>query len=449
MSQIIEELSEDDIVDVISDIYNMIEDMYSNNIIELSSPTFYEDIYSSISSVFYTEWMNFGIISNDNTEDMKDSAIEFTSYYDDIYDFVEETGELFFDFSGYLPRSKSYEGSIIELDQDAIIAMKDKIHILKSIKQPVQRTTEWYEFRHNLISASNIHKAFGTESQQNQLIYEKCHPLNYNSMYSNNLSLTSSLHWGVKYEPLTVMLYEHLFHTKIEEFGCIQHPEYPFIGASPDGIVTDPMSSRFGRMIEIKNIVNREITGIPKKEYWIQTQVQMEVCDLDYCDFMETAFKEYQRVEDFKNDTEHEFRGVILHFIEIDSTSPTVNVPVYKYMPFDISLEEESIQQWIQETRDSMKSNGRALFNTIYWYLEEYSCVLIQRNKDWFKAALPLIENCWKTIEKERVDGYQHRASKKKELNNTIVTSDSSSNTYVIKNMKQNNNICLVKLDHC
>ena len=33
--------------------------------------------------------------------------------------------------------------------------------------------------------------------------------------------------------------------------------------------------------VEIKNIVNREITGIPLEAYWIQMQVQMEVCDLD------------------------------------------------------------------------------------------------------------------------------------------------------------------------
>ena len=52
-------------------------------------------------------------------------------------------------------------------------------------------------------------------------------------------------------------------------------------------------------MVEIKNIVNREITGRPKEEYWIQTQIQMEVCDLDECDFVETRFKEYDSKEDY------------------------------------------------------------------------------------------------------------------------------------------------------
>ena len=56
-----------------------------------------------------------------------------------------------------------------------------------------------------------------------------------------------------------------MYQTKIEEFGCIQHPKYNFIGASPDGINIEPNCNRFGRMLEIKNIVNREITGIPKQ----------------------------------------------------------------------------------------------------------------------------------------------------------------------------------------
>ena len=43
--------------------------------------------------------------------------------------------------------------------------------------------------------------------------------------------------------------------------GTLLH-QYSFIGASPDGINTDPNNSRYGRMLEIKNIVNREINYI-------------------------------------------------------------------------------------------------------------------------------------------------------------------------------------------
>ena len=91
-----------------------------------------------------------------------------------------------------------------------------------------------------------------------------------------------------------VLLYEDMYDTKVGDYGCIKHRTYSFLGASPDGI-NDVLSDngqgngkgngkgngRYGRMLEIKNIVNREIDGIPKKEYWIQMQLQMETCDLD------------------------------------------------------------------------------------------------------------------------------------------------------------------------
>ena len=89
-------------------------------------------------------------------------------------------------------------------------------------------------------------------------------------------------------------LYKKLYNTNITDFGCIKHSQYSCIGASPDGINTDITNPRLEECLEIKNIVNREINGIPKFEYWIQMQVQMETCDLNECDFLETKFVEYE-----------------------------------------------------------------------------------------------------------------------------------------------------------
>ena len=53
------------------------------------------------------------------------------------------------------------------------------------------------------------------------------------------VNVNSTLHWGQKYEPLSVKVYEHIYETGVEDFGCIQDEEYAFLGASPDGINTD------------------------------------------------------------------------------------------------------------------------------------------------------------------------------------------------------------------
>ena len=59
---------------------------------------------------------------------------------------------------------------------------------------------------------------------------------------------------------------------------------------------------RYGRMLEIKNPFSRKITGIPKFEYWIQMQIQMETCDFNECDFLETKFVEYNSEQEFIED---------------------------------------------------------------------------------------------------------------------------------------------------
>jgi hypothetical protein len=278
--------------------------------------------------------------------------------------------------------------------------LKRQIEYLQSIELPKQKSKEWYEIRHNLISASNLYKVFGSDAVVNSLIYEKCKPLEIGGDDYRSFSTTSPMHWGNKYEPVTIMIYEDMFETKIGDFGCIPHPEYPFIGASPDGINIDPENSRFGRMLEIKNIVNRDITGIPKEEYWVQTQAQMEVCNLDECDFVETKFIEYdgfqQYVEDDTND-----KGVIAVFVKD-------NKFIYEYMPFGSNIDE-----W---TETIIKNTEGEWFKNIYWKLDVFSCVLVKRNKEWFQSAIGHLEDLWRIVCEERITGeYSKRAPKKKE----------------------------------
>jgi putative phage-type endonuclease len=204
------------------------------------------------------------------------------------------------------------------------IVKEGHLEYLKGIYQPEQKTQEWYSFRHDHITASNAWKALGTTASKNQLIYEKCQPLN-TEKYKGSLSETP-MSWGNKYEYLTSCIYEEKNKTTISSFGCIAHPVYSFLAASPDGIVTG--DNNYGRMIEIKNVVSREITGIPKKDYYIQMQLQMEVCDLEECDFVETKFIEYDSESDYIADNTSK-KGVIVVFINTD------NEFVYKYMPFD------------------------------------------------------------------------------------------------------------------
>jgi hypothetical protein len=229
----------------------------------------------------------------------------------------------------------------------------------------------------------------------------------------NSVNTLSTLHWGVKYEPVTAMIYAHRLGVEVGEFGCIQHREYPFIGASPDGIVMTRDHPAYGRMLEIKNVVNREINGIPSMAYWIQMQVQMEVCNLEECDFVETLFKEYEYTEEdlfYENKHKYEYNGVILYFIKRDYTDSS---PKYVYMPMCVPIERDAIDAWIDLQKQLIKDEY-VLFKRIYWSCDIFSCVLVHRNREWFAAALPKIQDVWETIKMERITGCAHRQPKKK-----------------------------------
>lgn len=400
------DLSDDDIITLMELAMELIDDYYNQDVLSISSAKHREEIIGYTTEIIFTDVQS---MSNDRILDEDAEQI-----YNEIQEMVEGVFNNYMDMQIRRQRSMSVVDTATEtmLDENKRMAIDERIRILNNIPQPVQKTPDWYEFRYNLITASNLWKVFGSYAQMNSLIYEKCKPLDMTSSIGGYQNTGSALHWGVKYEPLTIMIYEAIYRTRVGAFGCIQHPKYSFIGASPDGINIDPTNSRYGRMLEIKNIVNRDITGIPKEEYWIQTQIQMETCDLDDCDFVETRFKEYESEDAFYADNTRKYRGVILNFISQQTDAGFA--PVYKYMPLSIPINKQSVSKWISGTRDETKKDGLALFSVIYWYLDQISCVLIPRNREWFRAACTKIADVWNTILHERKHGYEHRASKKR-----------------------------------
>lgn len=423
-STMLEEFSENEMEEFEAQIDDFISEYIQNEIENMHKPDFHEIMKNDITELLVEQLNN--IYTHKYEED---------HVYDDIYEVVSEKCDDSFETNEYIPPRSFKNTFIVDNTKKEFTEIQQQLIKLKDIKQVKQRSDEWYNQRNNLITASNIWKAFSTESQQNSLICEKCKPIN--DMHFNNVNVLSPLHWGTKFEPLTTMLYENLYNTKISEFGCIPHSKYSFLGASPDGIIIDEESELFGRMIEIKNIVNRDITGIPKMEYWIQMQIQMETCNLNYCDFVETRFKLFETEEDFYDNLDNrEHKGVILYFINVNNEYMNINnSPHYVFMPLENALDNESISKWIRTTKNEL-IDTHTLFETQYWYLDEISIILVKRNNEWFNASISKIQNIWNKIETYRKNGnYEELIGTKRKLNNSHDEN------------KKMSNFCLIKLD--
>lgn len=266
---------------------------------------------------------------------------------------------------------------------------------LNTVPQPEQKTPEWYSYRHSVVTASSASDIFDTSRYQSYL-KEKVLP-------EKHFRAGPPAQHGIKFEPIAQSIYELKTGTTITEYGCIKHKHISHLGASPDGIVSQSNDrNMLGRMLEIKNVYSRELTGIPLYGYWVQCQIQMEVCDLEYCDFLECDMNTKWSRDDFfdkmGNSDFSKYYGIIIEYRKSsDSESPIE----YEYS--NISVMKESLQNWLDTKSDELLSNENInIENVTYWNLKEMSLVTIRRNRAWFSSVKDDIGKFWMDVETKR-----------------------------------------------
>lgn len=294
--------------------------------------------------------------------------------------------------------------------------MDHKVFLLKRRRQYEQRTPEWYDARRSLITASSAAsllvrnektcKPYVTEyKEENTFDYnnKSCNPYTNKTQYlldkcrQKAFKGNIATFWGQKYEPVVTDLYSLHSNKDVLEFGLLIHPEHPWLGASPDGITPD------GVMIEIKCPFRRKITGIPPLYYWIQVQLQLEVCDLDVCDFVEYEFTEFETEEEYLDDETLNLKilnkGVL---IQVSKVQENKDIPChledmkYIYPPKEL-IDKPEILEWAKEVLASNKDNTLD-YTPIYWKATENSILRIHRNKEWFANVKDTLAKEWKQM---------------------------------------------------
>lgn len=269
---------------------------------------------------------------------------------------------------------------------------QDKVQQLLKEPQPEQRTEPWYKMREGMLTASDWASALKMNpySSENKLLQKKCG-------VGDNFTGNFATRWGVKYEPVANALYEKWNNTTVIEFGLLGHPNISFLGASPDGITPD------GVMLEIKCPPKREITGIPPLYYWVQVQGQLEICDLERCDFLECKILEYGSREAFDEDSSlcdptltisGKEKGVIIEYI-----NPEEEV-TFDYAP--LSYHGQELHTWCYDKLSQSRKDDYKFNRFIYWRLALHSCVPIYRDRKWFNDALDTLTTFWKKVEHYR-----------------------------------------------
>lgn len=303
-------------------------------------------------------------------------------------------------------------------------------HFLKLYNQPQpeQRSDDWFKYRYERITASDWATALNENPYEppESLILKKCDP---DFPFLDN----TAVHHGKKYEPIATMIYEHIYNTKVTEFGCIMHKDIPFLGASPDGIssiftMDNKFNKRLGRMLEIKCPLRREIIMNGKIDgvicphyYWCQVQGQLECCDLEYCDFWQCNLKEYDSYYAWLNYDKKGFHGHETEIRDINSNfekgcfiqllpKKEIDNPSFekiyqaKYIyPSHIDMDINQYQTWIIHQINYWEKENPHLKDyyfdrIIYWRLITSHNQEIKRDRKWFQEKFPILENFWKDI---------------------------------------------------
>jgi putative phage-type endonuclease len=295
-----------------------------------------------------------------------------------------------------------------------------KMDELQIIPQPEQRTQEWYEYRNNRLTASDLWSVMDeNQSKIYDILKKKC---GVDKPYKPGAAM---LH-GIKFEAVATHIYEMRNNVEIIEFGCMPHRFIPYFGASPDGIcgIKSVNKDFVGRMLEIKCPKSRVITGFIPEVYRAQMQGQLEVCELEYCDYLECDFQVYNSKEDYLNDfyiynedgiekkdysrtkTGNEKGGIM----EIFDTSTKSYKYSYYYEPMSTN---EEITQWEDPFIDKIiESDNLEHGGTILWYLNNINTVLVKRDKKWFCDNFYKIKNFWNSVEDARINGIPEKKKK-------------------------------------
>ena len=298
-------------------------------------------------------------------------------------------------------------------EQKELDLKKKAIEAIRCRPQVAQRTEEWYTESQTMISASEFWQLFTSDRSRAGYVVQKTGLQREKERDTRSMDISgdeivkvsaqnrhtclsmemTALDWGIRFEPVAKQILEKHWSSKIEDVGRLYHPTLAKVAASPDGLIVEGPPEYYGRLVEIKCPVSREIgKGVPLK-YWYQMQLQLEVSGLDACYYSEFNIQSLQP------------KKMIL-------SESDVKNPIEKGLVYLIQSEQHQDAQYIYGPLGDMKwvptlEPTWDIVERIPWYLVGQHIEIVKRDKAWFDSILPLIHDFWVDVEKAKEGTFQ------------------------------------------
>jgi hypothetical protein len=269
-----------------------------------------------------------------------------------------------------------------------------KVKAIQDAPQIPQRSEEWYKQYGKVLTASEFSALFVQNKKRQDLVYSKSHPPQEISTKNYRLACPTeemnAIGWGIRFESVVKLLLEHKDKVKVYESGRLNHKINTHLAASPDGVIEEALHlEQLGRLIEIKCPYSRAIGGEIPSDYWIQMQIQMEVADVDECEYIECDIvsprAKQQNPVDLSGTT---YTGVVYLLKQVVEDDQPFD---YKYLYGDIGSSE----------RPSIP-DGYECIETIPWGLKRWHRKVVSRDRKWYEGTLPWQEAFWEDVAKAK-----------------------------------------------
>lgn len=270
-----------------------------------------------------------------------------------------------------------------------------------------QKSQEWLDYRKNFVTASsasdivyktpNLIQAYNKISSIPEVVnpQENCNPFDSKEEWlekklgRKKFIGNIATRFGERYEPVSADYYRFKTGKVLNECSILNslNPETSFLAASPDGITDD------GIMLEIKSPFSRKyVENFIPLRYYIQILLQLQVCELTECDYLECFFKEYYDIVDFYQDFNTSkpplLSGCIIEKMNMNSQS----VYIY-YTPKIFNNEECNL--FIKNN-----TNGSSIFKIIWWHLQNANQMRISFDTEAFNEILPYLKDTFDEYQK-------------------------------------------------
>lgn len=312
-----------------------------------------------------------------------------------------------------------------QLALSKLVPRHDVVDRLPTAPQTPQKSAAWHAESRDMLSGHEFGAVIGgSPAEYANALAKKCGKAivvnEEEEMMESQITFVTPpegltpFKWGWRFEPVARDLFAACFADGVgnvyDGLGRIRHPTLPRLGASPDGLIL--RGSRSGRLVELKCPITRELDNTIPMRYWIQMQLQAEVCDVDAVEYFEVC------LGSSASPTKEQLLRSKLPWIGkvfVVSNDPCVQTPAvnveeeelplpsslrYEYSPlFPATVDGiEEAEEWTPDTEDRV-------LETITWWVKDYQHQTVLRNRRWWKkVGQPAYETFWRNVEEARRD---------------------------------------------